>query len=43
MFAPSFNEDDFNRVKNQLIQGLEQGNKDARTLASRGIKTSYLW
>jgi len=38
MFKPSFNEDDFNRVKNQLIQGLEQGNKDARTLASRALK-----
>ncbi|WP_081967906.1 M16 family metallopeptidase [Colwellia psychrerythraea] len=38
MFKPAFNEDDFNRVKNQLIQGLQQGNKDARTLASRALK-----
>jgi len=38
MFKPAFAEDDFNRVKNQLIQGLEQGNKDARTLASRALK-----
>ncbi len=38
MFKPEFAEDDFNRVKNQLIQGLEQGNKDARTLASKASK-----
>jgi zinc protease len=33
MFKPSFAQADFDRVKNQLIQGLEQGNKDASTLA----------
>jgi zinc protease len=38
MFKPEFAEDDFNRVKNQLIQGLQQGNKDARTLASNALK-----
>lgn len=38
MFKPEFAQDDFNRVKNQLIQGLEQGNKDARTLASNALK-----
>ena len=38
MLNPAFEESDFNRVKNQLIQGLEQGNKDARTLASRASK-----
>jgi len=38
MFKPEFAEDDFNRVKNQLIQGLQQGNKDARTLASNASK-----
>jgi zinc protease len=38
MLNPSFDEGDFNRVKNQLIQSLEQGSKDARTLASRALK-----
>ena len=38
MLNPAFEENDFNRVKNQLIQGLEQGSKDARTLASRAQK-----
>ena len=38
MFKPEFAQDDFDRVKNQLIQGLEQGNKDARTLASKAFK-----
>ena len=38
MFKPEFAEDDFNRVKNQLIQGLQQGNKDARTLARKASK-----
>ena len=33
LFKPRFAKDDFERVKNQLIQGLEQGNKDASTLA----------
>jgi len=38
MVNPAFNEDDFNRVKNQLIQSLEQGSKDARTLSNRALK-----
>jgi zinc protease len=38
MFKPAFAKDDFDRVKNQLIQGLQQGNKDARTLANNGLK-----
>jgi len=38
MFNPAFEQTDFKRVKNQLIQSLEQGNKDARTLASRAVK-----
>lgn len=38
MLNPAFEENDFNRVKNQLIQGLEQGSKDANTLASRALK-----
>ena len=38
MLNPAFEERDFNRVKNQLIQGLEQGSKDASTLASRALK-----
>lgn len=42
MLNPTFEESDFNRVKNQLIQGLEQGGKDARTLASRALsQVSY--
>ncbi len=38
MFKPKFSQDDFNRVKNQLIQSLQQGNKDAGTLASNALK-----
>ncbi|PKI12656.1 M16 family metallopeptidase [Colwellia sp. 12G3] len=38
MFKPEFAQDDFDRVKNQLIQSLEQGNKDANTLASKALK-----
>ena len=38
MRNPAFEESDFDRVKNQLIQGLEQGNKDARNLASKASK-----
>jgi len=38
MLNPAFADDDFNRVKNQLIQRLEQGRKDARTLASKAFK-----
>jgi len=38
MLNPAFEASDFNRVKNQLIQGLEQGSKDASTLASRALK-----
>ncbi|WP_245942416.1 M16 family metallopeptidase [Candidatus Colwellia aromaticivorans] len=38
MLNPAFDKNDFDRVKNQLIQSLEQGSKDARTLASRALK-----
>ena len=38
MLNPAFEKSDFDRVKNQLIQSLEQGNKDARTLASKALK-----
>jgi zinc protease len=38
MLNPAFDEDDFDRVKNQLIQALEQGDKDAHTLAGRALK-----
>ncbi|MDX2366950.1 MAG: pitrilysin family protein, partial [Colwellia sp.] len=38
MLNPAFDKTDFDRVKNQLIQALEQGSKDARTLASRAFK-----
>ena len=38
MFNPAFNQNDFDRVKNQLIQGIEQGAKDPKTLASRALK-----
>ena len=38
MFNSVFEQSDFDRVKNQLIQSLEQGNKDANTLASRALK-----
>ena len=37
MFKPAFAQADFDRVKNQLIQGLEQGNKDVRTLSNRAL------
>ncbi len=38
MVNPAFKEDDFNRIKNQLIQNLEQGSKDAITLYGRALK-----
>jgi len=38
MQNPAFNKEDFDRIKNQLIQALEQGSKDAHTLASRALK-----
>jgi len=38
MLKPAFAQADFDRVKNQLIQSLEQGSKDAQTLASRALK-----
>jgi zinc protease len=38
MFNPKFSETDFNRVKNQIIQGLQQGNKDAQTLSNNAIR-----
>jgi len=38
MLNPAFEEADFARVKNQLLRGLEQGNKDARTLAANAVK-----
>ncbi|MEW6993237.1 M16 family metallopeptidase [Colwelliaceae bacterium MEBiC 14330] len=38
MFKPAFLPEDFDRVQNQLIQGLQQSNKDARTLASNAVK-----
>ncbi len=38
MLNPAFNKNDFDRMKNQLIQSLEQGSKDARTLASQALK-----
>jgi len=38
MLNSTFKEVDFDRVKNQLIQRLEQGNKDAQTLANRALK-----
>lgn len=38
MLNPAFEKSDFDRVKNQLIQALQQGNKDARTLANRALK-----
>lgn len=38
MFNSAFEQSDFDRVKNQLIQSLEQGNKDANTLASKALK-----
>ena len=38
MQNPAFDKNDFDRVKNQLIQALEQGSKDAHTLASRALK-----
>jgi zinc protease len=38
MLNPAFDKIDFDRVKNQLIQSLEQGSKDAHTLANRALK-----
>ncbi|MCW8865696.1 MAG: insulinase family protein [Colwellia sp.] len=38
MLNPAFEQADFDRVKNQLIQSLEQGSKDASTLASRALR-----
>ena len=38
MFKPEFAQADFDRVKNQLIQGLQQGNKDAGTLARNAAR-----
>ncbi|NQY89829.1 MAG: insulinase family protein [Colwellia sp.] len=38
MLNPAFEKSDFDRVKNQLIQRLEQGSKDAHTLANRALK-----
>ncbi|WP_425457530.1 M16 family metallopeptidase [Colwellia echini] len=38
MFKPEFSQADFDRVKNQLLQSLEQGNKDAKTLSNRALK-----
>jgi zinc protease len=38
MLNPTFDKDDFDRVKNQLIQALEQGSKDAHTLAGIALK-----
>jgi len=38
MLNPAFDKNDFDRVKNQLIQSLEQGSKDAHTLAGRALK-----
>lgn len=38
MLNPVFDQHDFDRVKNQLVQALEQGSKDAHTLASRALK-----
>ncbi len=38
MFNPAFKQADFDRVKNQLLQGLRQGLKDPNTLAGRAFK-----
>ena len=38
LFNPAFNQQDFERVKNQLIQRLVQGNKDGQTLAQKGLR-----
>lgn len=38
MFNPAFKQQDFDRVKNQLLQGLEQSNKDAGSLSARAFK-----
>ncbi len=38
MFNPAFNQPDFDRIKNQLLQGLKQGNKDAASLSARAFK-----
>ncbi|PCI60327.1 MAG: peptidase M16 [Gammaproteobacteria bacterium] len=38
MFNPAFKQADFDRVKNQLLQGLQQGLKDPNTIAARARK-----
>ena len=38
MFNPAFNQADFDRVKNQLLQGLEQADNDASSLSARALK-----
>jgi len=38
MMNPAFDKADFERVKNQLIQSLDQGSKDSQTLAGRALK-----
>ena len=38
MLNPAFEQKAFDRVKNQLIQALEQGSKDANMLAGRALK-----
>ncbi|MDP7592495.1 MAG: pitrilysin family protein [Litorilituus sp.] len=38
MLNPAFEQVDFSRVKNQLIRGLEQENKDASALAAKAVK-----
>ncbi len=38
MFNPAFTQEDFNRVKNQWLQNLQQGLKDPATLANKAFK-----
>ncbi len=38
MFNPAFKQEDFDRVKNQWLQNLQQGLKDPATLASKAYK-----
>ncbi len=38
MFNPAFTQEDFDRVKNQWLQNLQQGLKDPATLASKAFK-----
>ncbi len=38
MFNPAFNKTDFDRVKNQLLQGLQQSLKDPNSIAARAQK-----